>query len=408
MRSTKMPVLIESEFSRRILCHPKQGLADGEITDDFRNRGVRIEVAPNGEIFGAVKRDACEEKARLANGPVVPVFDIVFIEPRVLVSDEGEHKGHRFGETAAFGRFECKEIVTGRPENLADGGHRVEIEDAVAVRLGAREFERQTAVRSDLIRDDHFFEAPAAEPGGFGVFRVSGEFSGLRKPAGGVIVLRVALGDPIFRCCHPVEIIREPFLEAGGFGGGERICPLDDGNRPNHFDKMKRVDNSPIAAGIQIAHGLRVLQIGIHPRGRIEKPRAEMQRGMAGVFDFVRQLPRCGKRWHLNAQADQREAMVIEITGVRNPVALFIRTIEIVRVGPEIVAFGKIVVLAPGATGAGCGSYRDGLLVKVTIRSREDAAAIDGRDVGSLRIRTARRGERGNAGKGGCFAEFAA
>src|SRR5205823_8350784 len=91
--------------------------------------------------------------------PIIKVLHIMRVRPRFLVRNEWKHECHRFGETSAIGKRIGEKIVRGRRENLADSGHDVEVEKAVAVRFRAGELPREAAIRSDLLRHHGFLES---------------------------------------------------------------------------------------------------------------------------------------------------------------------------------------------------------------------------------------------------------
>lgn len=69
---------------------PEQGLADGEVADDLGDGGIGVEAFPYGDVLGLVVGEAGEDQRGVADGEVVPVFDVVRVGPLALVVDEGD------------------------------------------------------------------------------------------------------------------------------------------------------------------------------------------------------------------------------------------------------------------------------------------------------------------------------
>src|SRR4051812_12140192 len=101
------------------------------------------------------------------------------------------------------------------------------------------------------------------------------------------------------------------------------------------------------------------------------------------VFLLARDLPRGNERRDLNTEADQRQSVLIKVVGIRKAVALNVWAVRIIRIWPPVIAFGKIIVLATAT--ARTRGRRDchRVFVQVSVRGVEDAATIDGRDVGN-------------------------
>src|SRR5258708_869595 len=132
---------------------------------------------------------------------------------------------------------------------------------------------------------------------------------------------------------------------------------------------MNRVYDANASASEAAVNGLRVLQVGAHPRRWIEEPGAKVAGGVLRIRPLPRDQPgRCQCR-HLDAESDQGVAMRNEVVGIAHPVALNIRPVGMVWVGPPVVSLGKVVVLATGATLSPIRSDGDGALVKIPSRS---------------------------------------
>src|SRR5215469_11726012 len=115
---------------------PEEGLPYRIVADDFFHSRIWIEPAPD-----------------------VEVLDVLCVGPRFFVRDERRHKGHRHCKPSAIGKRIGEKIVLRRRENLADSGHHVEVEKAVAVRLRATKLPWKTAVGGDLLRHQDCLES---------------------------------------------------------------------------------------------------------------------------------------------------------------------------------------------------------------------------------------------------------
>ena len=95
-----------------------------------------------------------------------------------------------------------------------------------------------------------------------------------------------------------------------------------------------------------------------------------------GVLRVFRQLPGRDQRGHLNGEAHQRFPMVVEVGGIRHPVALDVRTIRVRRVRPPVIAFRKEIVEPARAARRVRRRDSDRSFFDVPIRGREDARAL--------------------------------
>ncbi len=142
-------------------------------------------------------------------------------------------------------------------------------------------------------------------------------------------------------------------MTRGLIGAVECAGGLEDGDGARDFDEMECVDDADAAAFVEAEDGLRVLEVGVHARGGIDEPGAEMLCGVGGVLALAGELPCCGQRGDLNAEADEGFAMGVEVGGIGEAVALDVRAAGVGGVGPPVVALGEIIVRAAGAARAG-------------------------------------------------------
>ena len=112
----------------------------------------------------------------------------------------------------------------------------------------------------------------------------------------------------------------------------------------------------------------------------IDEPCAQMPAGVVGIFLLAGQLPRRRQRRNDEAQPHHRLAMIVEVGGIGEAVAPDVGAVGIFLVGPPVVAFGEVVVLATLAARAVRGRYRDGLLREISVRRSEDARAVGRRN----------------------------
>ncbi len=81
---------------------PEQGLTDGEVADDLGNGWVGVEALPDGDVLRLVIGEAGEEQSWVADGEVVPVFDVVRVGPLGFVVDEGHEELHQLLQATAI------------------------------------------------------------------------------------------------------------------------------------------------------------------------------------------------------------------------------------------------------------------------------------------------------------------
>src|ERR1700761_6780256 len=95
--------------------------------------------------------------------------------------------------------------------------------------------------------------------------------------------------------------------------------------------------------------------------------------GLRGVGPFAGNDPGRGERGHLQAETDEKLAMVVEVCRVREAVATDVGAVSVLRVGPPVVALGEVVVCATFASCGVDGGYGLWLLLQVPVSSTEDA-----------------------------------
>ena len=124
---------------------------------------------------------------------------------------------------------------------------------------------------------------------------------------------------------------------------------------------MDRVDDADAAAGVPAVNRLGVLQIRVHPGGRIHIPSVKMPDCRGGVT-LVSGDPISGRQRVEGPDKRQHEvAMGDEIGGIGHPVALHIGPVGIRGIGPPIIAFGRPIVRASRAAGINGRDNRFGL-----------------------------------------------
>src|SRR4051794_35221941 len=79
--------------------------------------------------------------------------------PGMFVRDEREHESHRSLYASAVGQAESPQVLARRGQNLADGRHRIQVEEAIAVGFRATQLERKAAVGCNLVRKKDRFIA---------------------------------------------------------------------------------------------------------------------------------------------------------------------------------------------------------------------------------------------------------
>lgn len=144
---------------------------------------------------------------------------------------------------------------------------------------------------------------------------------------------------------------------------------------------MNRIDDPGPAPRRAAVDRLRIFEVRIHARGLGEEPGAKVPRGMRRVARLARDLPGGGQRRDLDAEAHQEAPVVSEVAGVRHPVALDVRAVGVLRVGPPVVALGKEIVDAAGAARAVRRRHGDRLFGKVLLGRLQHPLAIEGRHI---------------------------
>ncbi len=136
------------------------------------------------------------------------------------------------------------------------------------------------------------------------------------------------------------------------------------------LDEVEGVDDAVVTAGADAVDGLCVLEVGVHAGGGCDEPGAEVVCGVCSVPFLAGDLPGGDEGRYLEAQADEGEAVVVEVTRVRLAVAIDVGAVGVGGVGPEVVGFGEVVVRAARAAVGMVGGDADGLLSHIFVRAR--------------------------------------
>src|SRR5882724_1336558 len=150
---------------------------------------------------------------------------------------------------------------------------------------------------------------------------------------------------------------------------------------------MNRIYDADASSREATVDGLRVLEIGTHPCRWIKEPGAKVLSGMLRVPLVLRDQPGRGQRRHLQAESNQGVSMCNEVVGIGHPVVLDIRPALMIRIGPPVIALGKIVVLASSTTRGRICSDSDGTLADIPARSTQHSAAVNLDDIESVALR---------------------
>ena len=113
----------------------------------------------------------------------------------------------------------------------------------------------------------------------------------------------------------------------------------DERNGARDLDQVHRVDDADAAPRDAAMNRLRVQQMRIHARGRIDKPCAQMPRRVIGIAALAGDLPRRGERRHVQAEPHHGAAVLDEVVGIGHPVALDVRASGIRGIGPPVIGF---------------------------------------------------------------------
>src|SRR6266513_2665818 len=155
LRSSRGITSVLTFVSRLHPSAPIVRLPDGEISDDLFGNWLGIEPEPKLEVLGPRERKTCKKQARLTNRPFSEILDVGRQEPAPVVSDEGKHIFHGLSDSAAIESFKGPYGIRNRGKDLAQRTHRVQIEQAMTIRLGAGQLQGEAAVWGDLVGHQH-------------------------------------------------------------------------------------------------------------------------------------------------------------------------------------------------------------------------------------------------------------
>ena len=166
-----------------------------------------------------------------------------------------------------------------------------------------------------------------------------------------------------------MQVVGEPL-----FGGDEVVTfqnprLLKQARRAGDLDQVNRVDDPVVSTSLFSLDRLRVLEVWIHARLLVDKPRVKMLQRRQRVFAVVGDSIRAGEGGDMNTEADQRPAMLDKVVGIGQSILLDIRPIGIGRVGPEVIRLREEIMLAAGTARTMRRRHGDRLVVEHFVRS---------------------------------------
>ena len=304
--------------------------------------------------------------------------DIRWAPPERFVGQEGREEFHTSDHAPSVGELELHEVFLGRGEHDGQTGHDIEVEDRVAVGLGARQLAREAAVGRHLSGQHDFFEAAAAVGERRLVIEQQGKGGGLEQPAGSVVVVGLAFLDAVGMGLQPVQVVAKPILHRDLGRGIKCFGAVQGANPQRHFGQMHGVDQASGAARAHALDRLRILEVGVHPGRGIDQPDAQLAHGRLGETLVVRQIVSGGERADVAGKSKQQPAVREKIRGIRFTIAADVGAVGVRRVRPPIVALGGEIMRATGAAGIGDGGDGDRLGAERCFRERDDARKLLG------------------------------
>ena len=198
-------------------------------------------------------------------------------------------------------------------------------------------------------------EALAAFGEDGGVAHEPRETGGLERPAGAVVVLGVTLVDPVRVRANPSEVLAEPTRDGSVGGGCEGWGAAQGFDAEGDFGQVHGVDDADAAAGAAAFNRLRVEEIGIHLRRRINEPRLQVAHGGRGVAFLVGDFVSGAEDAEVARKTQEQLAVRDKVVGVGETIALDVGRFGIFWVWPPIITFGGKVMQPAGAAGVARG-----------------------------------------------------
>ena len=190
-----------------------------------------------------------------------------------------------------------------------------------------------------------------------------------------MIIFRVPLCLAQLACVQPVKILRKPLQHRSAILCLHRFR-RNQRCRPRHLRQVKRVDDPIRPPRRNSDHCLRVLEIRIHPRVGINKPRRQVVAGALRIPPVSRQHPRCRQCRHLLRQRDHHLSVRVEIVRIALAVAVYVWPLRILGIRPEVVCLRKIIVQPSRTVSRGERRDRHRLQVDILTRGAKDSLSI--------------------------------
>ena len=166
--------------------------------------------------LSSLESEAGKEEAGLTGGPAVPGVDVRLARPFGFVGKIGIHELDGLMDVMAIGCRKIPQIIFPGRKHLAESDHVIELENGIAVGLGAGKFAGEAAVVGHLLGEKYFSEAAAALGEIFLVVCEFGEHGHLQPEGNGVVVGGVGFVVAVFTRGHPSDIVGKPFFKAFG------------------------------------------------------------------------------------------------------------------------------------------------------------------------------------------------
>ena len=234
----------------------------------------------------------------------------------------------------------------------------VEVPTAVAPRVRPRELQRLPPIGLDLDRDALLLgalerlarEVPAIEKQ-----RVRRELQIVVRP---VVVLRHGFVAAVAALLHPRDESCEPCLDRAIVVRRPRTARLEQPHGIHDASEGAGLDQPDAAPGVDAGNELRVLQVRVHARRGIQKPRAQQRRRLRRVAFFRTCPAEAGlrrrrsdierERQRVNAVRHSVEGAVIgDLVQLRVALAVAAdvrKAVRTFRIGPEVRRLARVVV----------------------------------------------------------------
>ena len=109
------------------MLHPDKGVPYRQVSDDLGCFGLMVQSLPGIKPVVLTIGFSPKDQRGLRHRPFVPIHNIFFVGPELLILYERIQKGYAFSDVAPVGERITPQVVFFSRKDLTQGSHRVQV-----------------------------------------------------------------------------------------------------------------------------------------------------------------------------------------------------------------------------------------------------------------------------------------